>query len=644
MASFPGPSSTPYNWQNKATENFSRLCQLIVTICSDLFREILSHYIPPANLRTELDKNKNKLDKVKSINPQQKRLLYPDPGKASPMAKDLDFSLLYVLIRNICGITPHKNGWGDKIENSDNSIAACIDRIRLQRNLISGHSKTGSMDNASFHSTWTVLENSIIEIEKQLTGGDMFKRAVNALYLCELSPASTKRYVEEITRAFKSEISKKKARIDDVESQLNQNTVMKKARLEKVEDQQNSVTQEFRERFEEFETSILFILQGRDSALKEYMKGRLSALEENMEGRFTGMEKKQEGRLSALNSNIEGRLIVMEQKIEGRIYARVSALEENIKGTLSTMEEKMEEKISKMEKKVQHCIDRMVLLTSAILTLTIATPVENIEQISCVKSGRLWVSPAFGSDIYQVNNNGNINEEVHSKGPFCVSKDNALLYKSGRFNEDGHEYDDKYGDRIKKKISPISFTLLKTKKSEDVVGIYSSFVNGHILVLIQISIEAESIWLRHYSHKITRYDENGRKIQNICISDRIQGWQFSPFEYADITENKNGDIIISCQEYETVVGMDRSGKHRFLYSHPDNDYPRGICTDKYGHILVAFESSIHLLDEDGAYQTILLKNVSSNILFTCLCLDDKQNIYVGNDRGIVNVYKYLKDE
>lgn len=207
MASLPGPSSSPYIWQNKATENFSRLCQLIVTICSDLFRNILGHYIQPANLRTELDKNKTKILKVKSINVQQKRLLYPDPGKASPLAKDLDFSVLYVLIRNICSINPHKNGWGNNPENGDNSIAACIDRIRLQRNLISGHSKTGSMDNASFHYTWTVLENSIIEIEKQLIGGDMYKRAVNALYLCELSPSSTKRYVEEITRTFKSKIA-----------------------------------------------------------------------------------------------------------------------------------------------------------------------------------------------------------------------------------------------------------------------------------------------------------------------------------------------------------------------------------------------------------------------------------------------------
>uniref|UniRef100_A0A8W8M9X6 DZIP3-like HEPN domain-containing protein n=2 Tax=Magallana gigas TaxID=29159 RepID=A0A8W8M9X6_MAGGI len=591
----------------------------------DLFRDILSHYIQPANLRTELDKNKNKLDKVKSINPQQKRLLYPDPGKASPMAKDLDFSVLYVLIRNICGIKPHKNGWGDNIENSDNSIAACIDRIRLQRNLISGHSKTGSMDNASFHSTWTVLESSIIEIEKQLTGGNMYKRAVNALYLCELSPSSTKRYVEEITRTFKSEISKKKARIDDFESQLNLNTVTKKARLDKVEDQQNSVTQEFRERFEEFETSILSILQGRDSALKEYIKDRING---------------------------------MEQKLEGQLRANVSALEDNIEDSLSTVEQNLEEKFSKLEKKVKKTLDRIILLPSAIPTLTIGTPASKIKQISYVKSGRLWVK-SF-NEIIQVDNNGNVKEIVYSSGPFCVSKDDALLYKSDRFYEDAnededededeheeHEDDDKYGDRIKKKTSRKTITLLKllkTERSEDVIGIYSCPVTGHILVLIQISTVTESPWQRHFSHKITWYDKNGLKIGDIWINDRIQGWRFLLYAYACITENKNGDIIISCNQYETVVGMDRSGEHRFLYSHPENLTPMDICTDKYGHILVAFKSCIHLLDEDGAFQTILLENVSSNILFTCLCLDDKQNIYVGNDRGIVNVYKYLKDE
>lgn len=300
-------------------------------------------------------------------------------------------------------------------------------------------------------------------------------------------------------------------------------------------------------------------------------------------------------------------------------------------------------------------LDRLILLPSAIPTLTIDTPLPNIKQISYVKSGRLWVMPDFSdyyvdvAEITQVDNNGNVKEEVYSSGPFCVSKDDALLYKSDPSDVDEDEdededEDDEYGDRIKKKTSRISITLLKTEKSEDVVGIYSSFVNGHILVLIQISTVTESLCQRHLSHKITRYDENGLKIEDIWINDRIQGWRFSSFEYAYITENKNGDIIISSKEYKTVVGMDRSGGHRFRYSHPENLTPMDICTDKYGHILVAFKSCIHLLDEDGEFKKILLKNVSSCIEFTCLCLDDKQNIYVGNDCGIVYVYKYLKDE
>jgi hypothetical protein len=41
----------------KATETFSRICQLVMTICSDLFRDIPSRYMKPADLRLQLDNN-----------------------------------------------------------------------------------------------------------------------------------------------------------------------------------------------------------------------------------------------------------------------------------------------------------------------------------------------------------------------------------------------------------------------------------------------------------------------------------------------------------------------------------------------------------------------------------------------------------
>lgn len=249
------------------------------------------------------------------------------------------------------------------------------------------------------------------------------------------------------------------------------------------------------------------------------------------------------------------------------------------------------------------------------------------------KSGRLWVREEDG-ELIQVDTDGNIKERVDSMGPYCVTKDHALLYTSFDDDEDEDEDKNEYGICIKKKTSCRIITLLKTKKMEDVFGIHSSFINGHILVLIGIRNTT-------YLYKITRYNENGLKIQDIEIDGR--GKQWHRWWYACITENRNGDIIISGDELEAVVGMDSSGGRRFTYSHPDNSTPMDICTDKYGHILVAYDTCIYLLYEDGTFQKELLRNMSGKC-FTTLCLDDKQNLYVGNDCGVVKVYKYLKGE
>lgn len=76
MGDVPGPSKTSYITPGKSTENFFRLCQLIMTICSDLLRDILGHYIKPSNLRSELDKNKKKVGKYRTFS---KEVLYTQP-------------------------------------------------------------------------------------------------------------------------------------------------------------------------------------------------------------------------------------------------------------------------------------------------------------------------------------------------------------------------------------------------------------------------------------------------------------------------------------------------------------------------------------------------------------------------------------
>lgn len=179
----PGISTVSKFNPQKATYNFLRLSRLITELCSDLLRIVFSHYIKPSDLRKELDNNKTKLERI--FNAQQKELIYPATGNPTLAVKHFDISILYILLRNICNIPNHKNGWGNGPNKGDSSIAACIERIRLQRNLVIAHSN-GMVEDTKFESSWNELRYAIVEIEKQLIGGDLFQRSIKFLYDCDI--------------------------------------------------------------------------------------------------------------------------------------------------------------------------------------------------------------------------------------------------------------------------------------------------------------------------------------------------------------------------------------------------------------------------------------------------------------------------
>lgn len=147
---------------------------------------------------------------------------------------------------------------------------------------------------------------------------------------------------------------------------------------------------------------------------------------------------------------------------------------------------------------------------------------------------------------------------------------------------------------IKRKTDEKTDTLPKTEKFEDVIAIHSFLINGHILVFIRIRGVTERFRTAVPYFNITKYDQNGVKIQGIDLDDWVQRRLGN--NDTCITENRNGDIIIFGHEMKEVVGMDMSGGRRFKYLNAKGLIPNGICTDKYGHILVAFYDSIHLLN------------------------------------------------
>lgn len=195
-----GDKSEPFKYPffdlDQSSKNYLRLCRLITTICGPFLRDILSRHIAPGNLRKELDINRTKLEK--HMTKVQKEQFYLNAGSNPIIPKDLDISVLYMLLRNICSNIPKpKTGWGNPPNKGDSSISACIERIRQIRNSIHAHSANGKVDDTDFQNYWDELTNSIIETEKQLTGDVVYKEGINTIKDMKFTKDDTDMYKRE---------------------------------------------------------------------------------------------------------------------------------------------------------------------------------------------------------------------------------------------------------------------------------------------------------------------------------------------------------------------------------------------------------------------------------------------------------------
>ncbi|XP_062596794.1 uncharacterized protein LOC134258282 [Saccostrea cucullata] len=116
-----------------------------------------------------------------------------------------------------------------------------------------------------------------------------------------------------------------------------------------------------------------------------------------------------------------------------------------------------------------------------------------------------------------------------------------------------------------------------------------------------------------------------------------------------ITENRNGDVIVSDIGCNAVVVTDRHGNHRFSYTGPPSEsgllLPLGICTDALSHILVCDYNSetIQMIDENGQFLSIILTHKEGIYGPGGLSYDDKTNLlWVGSfGNNTVNIFKCM---
>ena len=212
---------------SKGRDNFQRLARLLISGGTVLLREAFDIKRPPSNLSTTLQNpaTKKLLKTVKLTKPQWD-CLYPSPGMYGKSI-DFDITLLFRLLRTICGLVPPVTGWDALPASTDDSLEADLARIKYYRNSIYGHvNENMEISDDEFSVLWRELSGALVRVAGQI------------------SPAKAKEWKNAIDTFLKDPLTEEDKRHEQELRQWYQNDTEVKEYLEKVESSMNHLEKE----------------------------------------------------------------------------------------------------------------------------------------------------------------------------------------------------------------------------------------------------------------------------------------------------------------------------------------------------------------------------------------------------------------
>ena len=192
-------ASTSYAATEEMT-NINRVARVLMGPCTDQLRDLLRFYIPPASFPSVIQRERSRLPRL--IEPKRK-LILPNSGVYSGNYDDMDISLLYILLRNVCGIQAHNRGWGNTPDSADRSVSANIERLRMFRNHFF-HS-TGDMCNTEFSQIWSEIKEAVVDLDKVLGNKNQkkYQEIVDFVQNDTLVPERYKHFRDQIKNIMK---------------------------------------------------------------------------------------------------------------------------------------------------------------------------------------------------------------------------------------------------------------------------------------------------------------------------------------------------------------------------------------------------------------------------------------------------------
>ena len=131
-----------------------------------MLRNIFDHYHPPTTLASDLNSNYsilNNLLRRRVLNGHQWDKLFP-PGGGLPDSNTFDITLLFLLLTNICGLSPPPTGWHTKPPPGDNTLEANLARVKFFRNELYGHVTSTGVIATSFSTFWQEISTTLYSL------------------------------------------------------------------------------------------------------------------------------------------------------------------------------------------------------------------------------------------------------------------------------------------------------------------------------------------------------------------------------------------------------------------------------------------------------------------------------------------------
>ncbi|XP_015768066.1 PREDICTED: uncharacterized protein LOC107346764 [Acropora digitifera] len=207
------------------TTNYARLCRLLVDVGCTVLRDTFDSIHSPVNLHHVLSSpsvlSTLQSLKKKVLNPLQWGKLFPAVA-SSVSSANFDVTLLMVLLRNICGLSPpvSTGSWDKLPPDSDNSTEANIVRIKCYRNDVYGHATKASVDDATFDVLWQKISSAVLAL------GSGYGAVISRLKTECLDPAAEAQYQQLLSDWKKDDDNLKQmqerthAKLGDIEDKL----------------------------------------------------------------------------------------------------------------------------------------------------------------------------------------------------------------------------------------------------------------------------------------------------------------------------------------------------------------------------------------------------------------------------------------